>query len=461
MPLRAKRGRKVVLTSNMSADTLLLNGKILHNGELVEGCVAFDEGKIFYVGKEAAAPKADERIDLKGGIILPGPIDAHTHLRDMGQTQKEDFYTGTRSALAGGFTTVLDMPNSIPPTDNPQHLKQKLEAARSKIVANVGFYGAFDADLTCVEEMAELGIIGFKVFTIKREPFNGDDDQAVEKALLSANQVGLPVAFHAEDLKTIEHREAKLKASGNRSPSSFAFSHPPEAERSAVARVLALARKTGAMVHFCHLSSFEGIQLIKEARRSGLAITCEVGPHHLFLSDKEVLARGGVAVVDPPLREERHLRALFKGLVEGDIDLVASDHAPHTLKEKTSESVWSISPGFPGLETTLPIMLTAVNEGMLTLSRLVEVLAERPAKVFNLSSKGRLSKGFDADVTVVDLKRSFVIDPDEFQSKAKYSPFKGFKASGRAIKVFVDGRLAMDEGKILAEPGSGSLVLRV
>jgi len=162
----------------------------------------------------------------------------------------------------------------------------------------------------------------------------------------------------------------------------------------------------------------------------------------------------------PPLREERHLRALFKGLVEGDVDLVASDHAPHTLGEKLSKSVWDIQPGFPGLETTLPLMLTAVNEERLTLSCLVEDLSERPAETFGLRFKGRLSKGFDGDITVVDLKRSFVIDPDEFQSKAKYSPFKGFKASGRAVKAFVGGQLAMDEGKILARPGSGSIVLR-
>jgi dihydroorotase len=444
----------------MSADTLLVNGRILREGELIEGCIAFDKGKIRYVGQETSAPRARERIDLEGGITLPGLIDAHTHLRDMGQSQKEDFYTGTRSALAGGFTTVLDMPYSIPPTDSPEHLKEKLEFARSKVVANVAFYGAFTADLKYVKDLAGLGIVGFKVFTIRRQPLNGDDDQAVEKALLSAKDIGLPVAFHAEDLKTIEHLEAELKASGKSSLSAFTLSHPPKAESAAVARIIALAGKTGARVHFCHLSTAEGLQLIKEAKSGGLPVTCEVGPHHLFLSERNVAAQGGVAIVDPPLREERHPRALLKGLVDGDVDLVASDHAPHTLKEKVSQDVWSISPGFPGLETTLPIMLTAVNEGRLTLSRLVDALATRPAEVFGLRSKGHLSEGYDGDVTVVDLKRSYIIDPDRFESKAKYSPFKGFRASGRAVKTFVGGQLAMAEGEILAEPGSGSVVLR-
>jgi len=444
----------------MSVDTILVNGKILRAGELVDGCVAFSEGKICYVGKEASAPRAEEKIDLEGGVVLPGLIDAHVHLRDMGLAQKEDFYTGTRSALAGGFTTVLDMPNSIPPTDTPEHLNQRVEMARSKIVANVGFYASYAADLEYVKEIAELGVLGFKVFTTKREPLNGDDDHAIGRALISAKEAGLPVLFHAEDLKTIECLEVELKASGKSSPQAFALSHPPKAESRSVTRIVALAGKTGARVHFCHLSTSEGLQIIRKAKRGGLSITCEVGPHHLFLSDKEVVAQGGVAIVDPPLRNERHLKALLKGLVEGDVDLVASDHAPHTLREKVSESVWSVSPGFPGLETTLPVMLTAVNGGKLTLGRLVEVLAERPAKVFGLRSKGRLSPGFDADVTVVDLKGRFVIDPDGFKSKAKYSPFKGFKASGRAVKTFVAGRLAMDGGEILAKAGSGSVVSR-
>jgi dihydroorotase len=445
---------------SMIADTLVVNGKILQAGELVEGCVAFDEQKICYVGKEADAPKTDERIDVRGGIILPGFIDAHAHLRDMALAEKEDFYTGTCSALAGGFTTVLDMPNSIPPTDSPQHLNQRLESARSKIVCNVGFYAAFTADLENVEDIAQMGVVGFKVFTTKREPFNGDDDQAIQQALIIARKMGLPVAFHAEDLKIIERMESELKVLGESSFGAFALSHPPRVERVAVARIVSLARMTRARVHFCHLSTSEGLQLVKDAKREGLSVTCEVGPHHLFLADREVPVQGGVAIVDPPLRKQRHLRALFKGLVDGHIDIVADDHAPHTMRDKLSENVWDVSPGFPGLETTLPVMLTAVNEGKLTLNRLVEILAEKPAEVFGLRNKGHLLRGFDGDVTIVDLKRQFVIHPDKFKSKAKYSPFNGFKAIGKAVKTFVGGKLVMSEGEILTKAGSGSIVLR-
>lgn len=443
----------------MSVDTLIFNGKLLQANRLIEGCVAFDKGKIIYVGERAFAPSAKEKINLEGHIILPGLIDAHTHLRDLELSQKEDFYTGTCSALSGGFTTVLDMPNTIPLTDNPKDFNQKLEVARSETVANIGFYGSFAKNLKYAKEMAKIGIIGFKIFTTKREPLNGDDDCAVEKALLCAKEVNLPVAFHSEDLKTIENMETKLKKLKKNSPTAFALAHPPKAESISVARILGLSMKTGTRTHFCHLSTSESIQLIKKAKKS-LPVTCEVGPHHLFLSDKEVITKGGFAIVDPPLRKIRHLQALFKALLNGYIDLVASDHAPHQIKEKVSDSIWNISPGFPGLETTLPVMLTAVNQKKITLNRLVEILAEKPAEVFDLRKKGRLLNGFDADVTVIDLKKSFIIDPEKFQSKAKYSPFKNFKATGNAVKVFVAGKLVVSEGKIMTEPGSGSIILK-
>jgi dihydroorotase len=444
----------------MSADTLLVNGKIPIGRELVEGCVAFRSGKICYVGKEVSSPTARERIDVDGNVILPGLIDAHVHLRDLGQASKEDFLTGTRSALSGGFTTVLDMPYSIPPTDSPENLEQKMEAARSRVVVNVGLYGAFEPSLKYVRDLARLGVVGFKVFTTRRQPMDGDDDSVIEKALLCARQAGVPVAFHAEDLKTIEGLELTYKASGNCSPMVFADAHPPEAESIAVARIVAICEKTKASIHFCHLSTKESLRIVIAAKARGLPVTCEVTPHHLLLSEREVSSQGGIAVVDPPLRGCCHQHALFDGLRQ-DVDLIASDHAPHTLREKVSEDPWSISPGFPGLETTLPVMLTAVNHGMLTMTRLIELLAANPARIFGLSSKGSLSVGHDADVTVVDLERRHVVDPSKFESKAKYSPFKGFDAIGEAVKVFVAGRRVMDNGDIMAEPGSGSIVLRL
>lgn len=444
----------------MSADTILFNGRLLIDEEVVDGCLAITKGRISYIGKETRAPPAKERINVERGLILPGLIDVHTHLRDLCLFEKEDFTTGTRSALAGGFTTILDMPNSKPITDCPDNLAEKIGLAKTKIVSNVGFFGAFDPALKHVKKMAELGVIGFKIFANKREPFNGEDDQLTENALLYAKRENLPVAFHAEDLKTIERLETLFKTQGEDSLKAFALSHPPIAEIRSVSRLLSLAKKIGTNVHFCHISTPESLKLISHAKAQGIPVTCEASPHHLLLSDEVVEAKGGIAIVDPPLRTRGDMLALFDGLIDGRVDCIASDHAPHTLREKTLGRVWDISPGFPGLETTLPLMMTAVNKGMIPLNRMVETLTEKPAKIFNLQGKGLLSKGFDGDITVVDTTRRYTIDSYGFQSKAKYSPFENLEAIGRASKVFIKGLLVMNEGEILADPGSASILLK-
>ena len=444
----------------MSADTILFNGRLLIDEDVVDGCLAIAKGRISYIGKETCAPPAKERINVEKGLILPGLVDVHTHLRDLCLSEKEDFTTGTRGALAGGFTTILDMPNSKPITDNPDNLAEKIGLAKTKIVTNVGFFGAFDPTLKQVMKMAKLGVIGFKIYTNKREPFNGEDDQLTENALLCAKKENLPVAFHAEDLRTIELLETRLKARGDDSLQAFSLSHPPIAEVRSVNRILSLAQKTGTNVHFCHISTPESLKLISHAKAQGISVTCEASPHHLLLSDEVVRSKGGIAIVDPPLRTRGDMLALFDGLVDGRVDCIASDHAPHTLREKTLGRVWDISPGFPGLETTLPMMLTAVKRGLIPLKRMVETLTEKPARILNLRRKGFLSKGFDADITVVDTERRLTIDPDDFQSKAKYSPFEDLEAIGSASKVFIKGRLVMDEGEILTDPGSGSILLK-
>jgi len=201
----------------------------------------------------------------------------------------------------------------------------------------------------------------------------------------------------------------------------------------------------------------KALSLILEAKAEGLAITCEVTPHHLLLSKEITNGFGGVTITDPPLRGRMTAMNLRRALSEGGIDIIAGDHAPHTLKEKSAKSIWNVSPGIPGLETTLPLLLTMVKRRRLSLWRLVELLAQKPAEVFGLNCKGAIKRGFDADLTIIDFKEGR-ITPLEFHSKAKYSPFDGWKVAGRAVKTFVGGRLVMDEGEILAKPGSGRII---
>ena len=445
----------------MSVDLLLKNCKIPFGDLLIEGCIGIQSGRISYVGKEASAPSASETTNLKGNIILPGLCDVHTHLRDLHQSYKEDFYTGTCSALAGGFTTVLDMPIPVGPSESLKQLEDKISAASSKIVANVGFHSGYPSTPEALSEVKRLGAFDLKIYMNRRENLDGGDDLALEKALTQAMEIGLSVAVHAEDLLAIERLEGIAKDSGSISWQEFLRAHPPRTETMAVAKILSMVRRIGTQTHFCHLSTKQSIGLVRSAKAEGLPVSCEASPHHLFLTSKTMEALEGKALMVPPLRSVENRRATWNGLVDGSIDLVASDHAPHTLKEKYAEDIWNVPPGIPGLETTLPLLLTALKQGKVTLLRLQEVLAEKPSKCFGLSSKGFIRMGLDADLVVIDMKRSFVVNPDNFHTRAKYSPFTGWRLVGKAVKTFVKGHLAMDEGEILAKPGSGSVLRRL
>jgi dihydroorotase len=266
------------------------------------------------------------------------------------------------------------------------------------------------------------------------------------------------LTIHAEDRYLIEDLEAKFQAAATSSPRIRLKTHPPQAELKAVQRVLSLIRGRCPRLHFCHISTGKASSLISQAKVEGLSVTYEVTPHHLFLSETLLDKVGSLAFVEPPLRRSTTRRGLWRDLFTGSIDVVASDHAPHALKEKRHSDLWAVPSGFPGLETTLPLLLTMVARGMLSLERLVAVMARNPARIFRLGGKGVIAAGFDADLTVVDMDKEFIIDSSAFYSKAKYSPFDGMKVVGRPVQVFLGGNLVMDEGEVLSKPGSGTIL---
>ncbi len=403
---------------------------------------------------------ASDAIDLHGNIVLPGLCDVHTHLRDLSQSYKEDLYTGTCSALAGGFTTVLDMPIPAPPSESLRQLQDKIDAASSKVVANVGFHSGLPETLRDLRKARKMGAYGLKIYMNRRENLDGADDKAVEGAMAWAREAGLPVLVHAEDLPTIERLESLHRGSGEDSAEAFLRTRPPRTEARAVARVLGIVRRTGTRTHFCHISTRQSVELIRSAKADGLPVSCEATPHHLFLTSEVAKALGGRSLMVPPLRSADHRQAVWNALCNGTVDLVASDHAPHTVEEKDERDVWKVPPGVPGLETTLPLFVTAWKRGSITLTRVQELLAERPSGCFGLNSKGFLKVGLDADLAVVDVRKSFIVNPEDFQTKAKYSPFEGSKLFGKVVKTFIRGRLVMDDGQILAKPGSGSIMRR-
>lgn len=431
----------------------ILDVKLYRNGRLTEGGISIADGKITKLGKEASLLPSEEVVRGKGLVALPGLIDVHVHLRDLQLSYKEDFFSGTCAAAAGGFTTVIDMPNTNPVTDSAERLREKMDVARKKIVVNVGF-NAVPASLDTVIEAKDLAI-GYKVNLVKQWSSLPTDDASLTALIDRAASVGKLVIFHAEEGGIVSELESRFK--GSAAFKSYYKAHPVEAEEAAVARVLRCITSRAARVHLCHISSISSLGLIRKAKRAGRSVTCEVTPHHMLLGEESSSRRGGVSIMDPPLRRKETAGKLFAAFRRGIVDIVASDHAPHAIQEKASPHWWEIPPGIPGLETSLPLMLTEVAEGRVSLKRVVEAMTESPAKIFGLN-RGELKEGAVADIILVDMKRTFKINSAKFLSKAKYSPFDGRNVTGKVIKTFVAGNLVYDDGKIIGKPGVGSIL---
>jgi dihydroorotase len=442
-------------------DLVLTNVKAYVKKEIVDCSIAVENGEILKIGKETQMPKADDRINLRNLLILPGLIDVHVHLRDEGKAYKEDFYTGTSAAAAGGFTTVLDMPNNDPVTMSPETLRNRMRIAERKVLVNVGFYSEFPNKLEKIKDIVAEGALGFKLFMADQVGgLNINDDRALHDAFAQVGEANVPVAVHAEDHDSVVSKAQELKAAKRDDPAAFLKVHSEQAELKAVERVLKTSADTKARVHFCHVTTEESLDRVVEAKESGRAVTGEVTPNHLLLSSVDFERVGAMLAMMPPLRSKTQVGALWKGISEGWVDVLGSDHAPHTAEEKSASSIWDAKVGVPGLETTLPLMLTMVKKNRLTLDTLVRLLAEKPAEIFNLKDRGSLQQGMKADLVAIDLKKRYKIDASKFHSKAKHSPYNGWEVQGKPVKTFVNGHLVMDEQEIVAKPGSGGVIRR-
>jgi dihydroorotase (multifunctional complex type) len=442
-------------------DSVLTNAKAYLNGRIVDCSLAIEEGKIFKIGKETQMPSADQKTNLKNLLVLPGLVDEHVHLRDEGKAYKEDFQTGTAAAAAGGFTTVLDMPNNEPVTMSVQTLKDRMGIASRKILVHVGFYSEFPKKISEIKDIVEEGAVAFKLFMgCQIGGLDIDDDQALEAAFKEIAELNVPVAVHAEDKALLTSNEEKLKQAKKTGNAAFQQAHSETVELKAIERLLKISKSSGVRLHFCHVSTEKGLNTLWEAKKLGRKVTCEVTPNHLLLSDADFVHYGQMLIMAPPLRSKNNVEALWKCLETGWVDTLGSDHAPHTLSEKSASSVWDVKVGLPGLETTLPLILTQVRKNRLSLGQVVQLLAEKPAEIYGLKDRGYLEQGLNADLTVVDFNQKFKIDAAKLKSKAKYSPFNGWDVVGKPVKTFVDGSLVFDEGEIVAKTGSAPIVRR-
>jgi len=442
-------------------DSVLTNAKAYLNGEIVDCSIAIEDSKIQKIGKETQMPNADQKTDLHNLLVLPGLIDEHVHLRDEGRAYKEDFASGTAAAAAGGFTTVLDMPNNDPVTMSAQTLQNRMRVAQRKLLVNVGFYSEFPQKLDEAPAIISEGAVGFKLFMGNQiGGLNIDDDQALIDGCKEVARLKVPLAVHAEDRAMLVANEEKLKQAKKIGTADFLRAHTEAVELTAIQRLLKVSEQTDVRLHFCHVSTEEGLNVIGEAKKSGRKVTCEVTPNHLMLSIDDLKRYWPMAIMAPPLRSKTHVDALWKGIEDGSVDAVGSDHAPHALSEKSASNIWDVKVGVPGLETTLPIMLTQIKRNKLTIVQAVHLLAEGPAEIFGLNDRGRLEQGKIADLTIVDFSRQFKIDASKFKSKARFSLYDGWDVQGKAVKTIVNGQLVFDEGEIVAKGGCGLIVRR-
>ena len=426
-------------------DLLVVGGTCVRSDGRTRTDVGVVGGRIAALGDLATAAAA-ERIDATGLHVLPGVIDTQVHFREPGLTHREDLATGSASAVLGGVTAVFEMPNTKPPTTNAAALRDKLERARGRMRCDHAFYVGATPDNTA--ELGRLealpGCCGVKVFmgSSTGELLVPDDD-GVEAVLRSTTR---RVTFHAEDETRLRERRS-LAARGR--PETHPLWRDAETARLATARLLALARKLHRRVHVLHITTAEEMDLL--AGHRDLA-SVEVTPQHLTLVAPDCYERLGTrAQMNPPIREARHQEALWAAVRAGIVDVVGSDHAPHTREEKGKEYPDTPS-GMTGVQTLLPLLLDHAHAGRLALERVVDLTSTGPARVFGLSGKGRIEVGRDADLVLVDLDRRETITSAIIRSRCGWTPFEGQTVTGWPVATVLRGHVVMRDGEILGPP---------
>lgn len=415
---------------------LIKGGQVFQQGEFKELDILIEVHKIREIKKEIVAQDHyDQVIDASGKLVCPGFIDLHVHLREPGFTHKETIATGTRAAARGGFTTIAAMPNTDPVMDNREVLQELQERIRRDSVVKVYSHGAITKglkgeDLVDFDNMANL-VLGFS------DDGRGVQDRSLmRRALEEVKGLNKTILAHCED-ESLNNKAYIHEGDLSRKLGIQGISSASEYQQ--LARDLELVRETGAAYHVCHISTKESLELIREAKKGGLQVSCEVTPHHLLLSDKDIDINDADYKMNPPLRSEADRLALLEGVIDGSIDIIATDHAPHHGEEK-ARGIKEAPFGIVGLETCFPLLYTyLVLEGLISLERLVEMLTIKPAQLFNLDT-GVLEPGRDADLTIIDPEVSFEIDVDKFLSKGKNTPFKGYQCRGKILRTFVEGK---------------------
>lgn len=428
--------------NNDPADVILTGGTVIHENARELADVAIRGEYVSAIGAPGTLGDAIEKVDVRGQFVIPGAIDVHVHFREPGYTHKEDWGTGTAAAAMGGVTTVFEMPNTHPPTRSLSELHEK-QACAEKACVDYGIYGLLAEDnIDQIPSLIDGGVNAFKCFmgnTFGNLP--SPSTGAMLEGFELIAQSGLRISLHAETASIMAWRQERLAAAGLHQPIHHIAARPALVAIEAVARAAVLAEWTGARIHILHISSAGELLPLADAKRRGVDITGETCPCYLFLDTTDYDRLGSVIRVNPPVREAADGQAIWQALQTGVVDMISTDHAPHTPEEKHNVNIWEADCGFPGVETQMPLMLSEVASDRMTLEHYVKISSANPARAFGLwPVKGRIAVGAHADIAVVDMSQQETISASRLHSRGKVTPFDGRPTFGAPIHTLVRGR---------------------
>ncbi|MBP3698207.1 MAG: dihydroorotase [Oscillospiraceae bacterium] len=417
---------------------LLKNAVVMMNGTMTKGDVFVRGGRVVSVGAAVSSPSAQVFDFSSNVVVLPGFVDVHVHLREPGFSYKETMETGTAAAARGGYTTVCAMPNLNPVPDSLDNLKVQLSRIAEGASIDVLPYGAITVGEKG-EVLADMEAMAEYVVAFSDDGRGVQSEDMMREAMVKAKSLGKIIAAHCEDNDLLHggyiHDGVYAKAHGHRGICS-------ESEWGQIKRDLKLVEEIGCAYHVCHISTKESVQLIREAKARGVNVTCETAPHYLILTDED-LQEDGRFKMNPPLRSKEDRAALIEGIVDGTIDMIATDHAPHSAEEK-GRGLEKSAMGVVGLETAFAAMYThLVKTGVITMERLVELMHDAPCRRFGIGSE--LKEGGIANFTVFDLEKSYIVDPSEFKTMGRATPFTGMELFGRCLLTMKDGAIVWQE----------------
>ena len=419
--------------------TILKGAKFYRDGRFETGDLAIEDGKIVAIGGRVALEADDRAVDLTGCHVLPGLVDVHVHLREPGFSEKETIATGTAAAAHGGYTTVCPMPNLNPAPDSPEHLEAELALIRRDAVVRVLPYGSITRGQKGRGELVDFGALAGEVVGFSDDGRGVQGEELMAEAMRRAAAVGKPIVAHCEVDELLKggyiHDGVYCREHGHKGICS-------ESEWRQVERDIKLAAETGCQYHVCHVSTKESVELIRRAKAAGLKVSGETAPHYLLLCDED-LQEDGRFKMNPPLRSREDMNALIEGVKDGTIDVIATDHAPHTPEEKAD--FVKAPNGSIGMETSFAVCNTyLVKTGKMTVSQLVEKMSVNPARILKINA-GTLSVGANADVVLINPDEEWTVDAGKLHGKSKNTPFKGRTLTGKVKKTILGGKVVFED----------------